>query len=81
MGPPQESNGYIKILGLIIFQNGANINEIMDKVHISRSTVYRQIDKIKEVIVKNVPHMFLCFNYLAGSCGKRRKVFNSRNSI
>ncbi|MFN1237803.1 helix-turn-helix domain-containing protein [Paenibacillus larvae] len=45
MGPPQESNGYIKILGLIIFQNGANINEIMYKVHISRSTVYRQIDK------------------------------------
>lgn len=49
----QENNSYIQILGLIVLKNGVMVPEIMEEVHVSRATVYRQIEKIKEVVESN----------------------------
>lgn len=45
----RENNTYIQIIGLIIFNNGITVAELMEKIHLSRATVYRHIEKIKEV--------------------------------
>jgi len=43
-------NTYFQTLELILFNNGITINDIIEKVHISRSTVYRHLEKIEEVV-------------------------------
>ncbi|XRG78632.1 helix-turn-helix domain-containing protein [Rossellomorea sp. GAMAL-10_SWC] len=46
----KNENPYFQILEYIILNNGVTINEISTAFHISRSTVYRQLDQIKEVV-------------------------------
>ncbi|MFJ7918848.1 helix-turn-helix domain-containing protein [Lysinibacillus fusiformis] len=46
----KRKNTYFQIVELIILENGVSINNIVEKVHISRSTFYRQLEKIEEVI-------------------------------
>lgn len=46
----KSENTYFQTLELILFNNGVTIKYITQKVHISRSTVYRQLEKIEEVL-------------------------------
>ncbi|MFJ7752603.1 BglG family transcription antiterminator [Peribacillus muralis] len=46
----KSENTYFQTLELILFNNGVTINYITQHVHISRSTVYRQLEKIEEVV-------------------------------
>ncbi|WP_155592829.1 BglG family transcription antiterminator [Lysinibacillus cavernae] len=46
----RSENTYFQTLELILFNNGVTINEIIQQVHISRSTAYRQLEKIGEVV-------------------------------
>ncbi|WP_155592830.1 helix-turn-helix domain-containing protein [Lysinibacillus cavernae] len=41
---------YFQTLELLILENGVSINDIAEKIHISRSTVYRHLEKIENVI-------------------------------
>lgn len=46
----KNENTYFQTLEYIILNDGVAINEIAKAVHISRSTLYRQLDQIKEVV-------------------------------
>ncbi|WP_285769504.1 helix-turn-helix domain-containing protein [Peribacillus sp. SI8-4] len=46
----KSENTYFQTLELILFNKGVTINNITRHVHISRSTVYRQLEKIEEVV-------------------------------
>ncbi|WP_081092495.1 helix-turn-helix domain-containing protein [Peribacillus simplex] len=46
----KSENTYFQTLELILLNNGVTINYITQHVHISRSTVYRQLEKIEEVV-------------------------------
>jgi biotin operon repressor len=46
----KEKNSFFQILDLIVLHNGVSISEIMEKAHVSRATVYRQISLIKEIV-------------------------------
>ncbi len=50
LGQIRDQNEYLQILKLIILNNGVDISQITENVHISRSTAYRHLEKIKELI-------------------------------
>ncbi len=46
----KNENMYFQTLKLILINNGVTVKDITHKIHISRSTAYRQLEKIEEVI-------------------------------
>ncbi|MCK1993164.1 HTH domain-containing protein [Peribacillus muralis] len=46
----KSENTYFQTLELILFNKGVTIKNITQHVHVSRSTVYRQLEKIEEVV-------------------------------
>ncbi|MGM0838262.1 MAG: helix-turn-helix domain-containing protein [Bacillota bacterium] len=46
----KEKNSFFQILDLIALHNGVSVNEITEKAHVSRATVYRQIKLMKEIV-------------------------------
>ncbi|PET57000.1 hypothetical protein CN514_15435 [Bacillus sp. AFS001701] len=50
LGQIRDQNEYFQILKLIILNNGVDISQITENVHISRSTAYRHLEKIKQLI-------------------------------
>ncbi|MBG9587830.1 helix-turn-helix domain-containing protein [Cytobacillus firmus] len=46
----REKNTYFHTLKLILMSDGIDISQISSKVHISRSTAYRHIEKLQEVL-------------------------------
>lgn len=46
----RAKNEYFQIFMLIVMNNGVDISQITEEVHISRSTAYRHLEKIKEII-------------------------------
>ncbi|PGH79730.1 hypothetical protein CN899_25300 [Bacillus thuringiensis] len=46
----KDKNIYLQILELIMANNGVSATQIAESVHASRSTVYRQLDKVQEII-------------------------------
>ncbi|WP_139325625.1 helix-turn-helix domain-containing protein [Paenibacillus sp. FSL R5-0490] len=46
----REKNTYFHTLKLILLSDGIDISEVANKVHISRSTAYRHIEKLQEVL-------------------------------
>ncbi|CAH0194561.1 Capsule synthesis positive regulator AcpB [Peribacillus sp. Bi96] len=46
----KSENTYFQTLDLILFNNGVTIKYMTQRVHVSRSTVYRQLEKIEEVV-------------------------------
>ena len=59
----KEKSILFQILDLIVLHNGVSLDEIMEKTHVSRSTIYRQVNLIKEIVeplgmrIKNNPFM------------------------
>lgn len=49
----KEKNPYFQTLEMIILQNGVTVSDVVNRNHISRSTVYRQLEKIEEVLKSN----------------------------
>ncbi|PFJ08828.1 hypothetical protein COD67_22595 [Bacillus cereus] len=50
MGKIREEDPYFHILNLVLMNNGVTISQISQELHISRSTVYRHLEKLKDVI-------------------------------
>jgi len=50
LGQIRSQNEYFQILMFIIMNNGVDITQITEKVHISRSTAYRHLEKLKQMI-------------------------------
>ncbi|WP_349730547.1 BglG family transcription antiterminator [Peribacillus frigoritolerans] len=46
----REKNSYFHILKLILLNDGVDISQISQEVHISRSTAYRHLEKLQEVV-------------------------------
>lgn len=46
----REKNSYLHTLRLILLNDGVNIHQISQEVHISRSTAYRYLEKLQEVV-------------------------------
>jgi len=50
LGHIKEKNSYLHTLKLILSNDGVDISQIMQEVHISRSTAYRHLEKLQEVV-------------------------------
>ncbi|NRG45192.1 helix-turn-helix domain-containing protein, partial [Bacillus sp. CRN 9] len=48
----KSENTYFQTLKMILTNNGVTVNEITQQIHVSRSTVYRQLEKI-DAVIKN----------------------------
>lgn len=49
----KRENPYFQTLRMIITNNGVTMNDITQQIHVSRSTIYRQLEKIEGVIKKS----------------------------
>ncbi|MBT2687720.1 helix-turn-helix domain-containing protein [Bacillus sp. ISL-47] len=50
LGHIREKNSYFHTLKLILLNDGVDISQISQEVHISRSTAYRHIEKLQDVL-------------------------------
>lgn len=50
LGQIREKNSYFHTLKLILLNDGVDISQISQEVHISRSTAYRHIEKLQDVV-------------------------------
>ncbi|MCE4047367.1 helix-turn-helix domain-containing protein [Bacillus sp. Au-Bac7] len=50
LGQIREKNTYLHTLKIILLNDGVDVSQICQEVHISRSTAYRHLEKLQEVV-------------------------------